>query len=94
MTKKQKILAFLVILPNILAYVYDYFFNQSANWLEDYQNYFKIGFIIISLLSSLWLVYISKKEKNVMWLIFSIILLIFLSVYLYFAIAVASSSLG
>lgn len=92
MNKKLVIVVFLVVLPNLLSFVYDKMFRYSGNWLEDYQNYFKVGFLIISILGTAWLAVISKKEKNYIWLFFSLILLILLLVYLFFGLAIINSS--
>ncbi|MFA5990985.1 MAG: hypothetical protein WC794_01920 [Candidatus Doudnabacteria bacterium] len=92
MTKKLNILIFLVIIPNIMAVVYDKLFRYSSNWFEDYQNFFKLGFVIISVISTGWLVLLSKKDKSYGWLWFAVGLLILLIIYLYFAIAVVNSS--
>ncbi len=90
--KKILILVFLVLLPNALSFVYDQLFRLSGNWLEDYQNYFKVGFLILSIIGAIWLVVISKKGKNYIWLVFSILILIALLAYLYLAFAIINSS--
>ena len=78
MTKTQKIFGFLVVLPLILAYWYDRQFEYSGNWLEDYQNHFKLGFLIVSIVSTLWIIILSKKENNYLWLITSIVIFLIL----------------
>lgn len=93
MVKKISVLLLLVITPVILIQLYNYYFEYAGNWLEDYQNYFKLGFLIISILSTGWLVIRSKKERNNIWLAFSIILLILLLGYLYFALIIINTSL-
>jgi hypothetical protein len=93
MTKKQKILWFLIVLPLVLGFVYDKLFRYSGNWLEDYQNYFKFGFILLSLGSSIWLLIIAKKEQNKTWLSFSILSCILLLVYLYMGFSVANMNI-
>jgi hypothetical protein len=92
MKKKLSILSFLVILPVVLIQLYTYYFEFAGNWLEDYRNYFKLGFLMISILGTGWLIFISKKEKNIIWLIGSAILLILLLAYLYFAIIIINTS--
>jgi predicted Na+-dependent transporter len=92
MKKKIAILVFLVIFPNVLGQIYDNKFRYAGNWLEDYQNYFKLGFLIISILASAWLLFISKKDKSYIWLTFSVILLILLLIYLYFAVTIINTS--
>jgi len=92
MTKKIKILVLLVVLPLLLGFIYDKFFRYAGNWLEDYQNYFKVGFLVISILSTGWLVLISKKEKSWVWFGCSLALLVLLLVYLFFALAIINSS--
>ncbi len=90
--KKINILVFLVIIPNLLGFVYDRLFRHAGNWLEDYQNYFKVGFLVISILATGWLIVLAKKGKNYIWLTCSLILLILLLVYLFFGIAIINSS--
>ena len=92
MAKKLSILLSLVILPNILGIIYDRMFRYAGNWLENYQNYFKIGFIVISIIGTGWLVVIAKKEKSYIWLGFSIILLILLLAYLYAGLIIINTS--
>lgn len=92
MKKKMKILGLLVMLPLLLIQLYTYFFESAGNWLEDYRNYFKVGFLALSIFSSIWLVIISKKEKNWIWFGISTTLLILLLIYLYFALAIINSS--
>ena len=92
MTKKLKILILLVFIPNILSIIYDRLFRYSANWLEDYQNYFKLSLVILSIIGTIWLVFISKKEKSYGWFWATLSLLIILIIYLYFAVAVINSS--
>lgn len=87
MTKKQKVLLILVIIPLCLAFLYNRFFEYAGNWLEDYQNYFKTAFLLISIFGSLWLIKVSRTEKNYLWFIFSIILTILLAIVLYIGIA-------
>jgi len=90
--KKLNILIFGVTFPFILMYIYDYFFQSAGNWggnwfwLEDYQSYFKISFLLFSIVSSIKLITISKKEKNWFWFTPSILLLISLIFYLYMAL--------
>ena len=75
MTKKQKVLVFGVVLPLVLFYLYDMLFRRSGNWLEDYQNNFKIGFLAISVLGAGWLTRLSWLEKSSaknVWLVFSL----------------------
>lgn len=93
MIKKFSILLFGVISPIILIQLYNYYFQIAGNWLEDYQNYFKVGFLIVSILSTVGLVLIAKKEKNYLWLSCSIILLVLLLAYLYFALVIINTSL-
>lgn len=92
MTKKLNILVFLVIIPVLLIQIYTKYFEFAGNWLEDYRNYFKFGFLVLSLISTGWLVLVSKKDKNYGWLWFAVGLLILLLIYLYFAIAIVNSS--
>lgn len=93
MIKKLSILLFLIITPVILIQLYNHYFEYAENWLGDYQNYFKLGFLIISILGSLWLILISKKERNIIWLSCSIVLLLLLLAYLYFALIIINTSL-
>lgn len=92
MKKKILMLCFLVILPVALIQLYTHFFEFAGNWLEDYRNYFKLGFLIVSILGTAWLAVISKKEKSHIWFLFSLILLILLLAYLYFAIIIINTS--
>ena len=92
MIKKLSILLFAIIVPNILSFIYDRMFRYSGNWQEDYQNYFKLGLLIISVFGAGWLVFIAKNEKSYIWLVFSGTLLLFLSIYLYFGVAIINSS--
>jgi len=92
MTKKISIFVFLVVIPNLLGWIYDKIFRYSGNFFEQYQNYFKLGFLIISVLSTGWLIVISKKERSYIWLWLFIVLFILLAIYLFFAIAVINSS--
>ena len=92
MRKKIKILSLLIILPHLLALAYDKQFRYSGNWLEGYQNYFKLGFLAISILGAGWLVAIAKKEKSYIWLACSVILLVLLLFYLYLAVAIINTS--
>ena len=90
MTKKQKILIFLVILPLVLAYLYNRQFEYSGNWLEDYQNHFKFGFVFISIFSTAWLIkltYDNPSPRSKVWLATEIILLIGLVIYTYLGAA-------
>jgi hypothetical protein len=82
MSKKQNIFWFLIVLPEILAYSYSKIFEYSGNWLEDYRVHFVIIFSLVSIISCLWLVKISTKEKNISWIIFSVLLSIILISYL------------
>ena len=90
--KKIKILLSLVILPILLGFIYDKLFRYAGNWLEDYQNYFKIGFLVLSIISTAWLALISKKDKSWVWLVVSLILLVLLFVYTLFALVIINSS--
>ncbi len=92
MTKKQKVLVFCIILPLTLIPIYNQLFQRSANWLEEYQNYFKVGFLLLAVVGDIWLLLISKSEKKIIWLTASVVLLILLIVYCYFALAIANSS--
>jgi predicted Na+-dependent transporter len=94
MLKKISILLLLIILPNILAFIYDNLFRYSGNFLEDYQNYFKIGFIVVSIISTIWLMVISKKGKNYIWFGLSLVLLVLLLIYLYLGLAVINMSIS
>jgi hypothetical protein len=92
MTKKLTVLFLAVIAPIILIQLYNYYFQYAGNWLEDYQNYFKLGFLVISILGTGWLALMAKKDKSYIWLGFSIILLTSLLFYLYFAVAIINTS--
>jgi hypothetical protein len=92
MKKKLGVLLFLVILPIVLIQFYTYYFEFAGNWLEDYRNYFKLGFLVVSILSTGWLAVISKKEKSWVWFSLSLVLLILLLAYLYFAIIIINTS--
>lgn len=92
MTKKQKILGFFVILPLVLAYSYNKYLVYSGNWLEDYQNHFKVVFLLISICSSLWLAIISKKEKDFKWFVFSVSVFVILLYVLYVGLNFVSIS--
>ena len=86
MTKKQKILGLLVILPLKLAYLYDRLFEYSGNWLEDYQYHFKFGFFFIAIFGTVWLAKLTYKDQSMgsrIWLALEIILLVGLKVYAY-----------
>lgn len=93
MSKKQKIFWFLVVLPEVVANLYSRIFEYSGNWLEDYKLYFIVGFSLISILSSSWLILVSFKEKNFIWLIFSSIVLIGLIIYLYLGLAIVNMNI-
>ncbi len=90
--KKLKILFLGIILPVSLTYVYDYFFRSAGNWLEDYQNYFLFGLLLIALIEACHLVLTSYEEKSRVWLVLSVILLIIMAIYFYFAMAFANVS--
>ncbi len=90
--KKWLIFIFLVILPFVLGIFYDKKFEYAGNWLEDYQNYFKVGFLLVSITSSAWLALIAKKEKNIFLLVVSVIIFIILSYILYLGINLISIS--
>jgi cytochrome bd-type quinol oxidase subunit 2 len=92
MTKKQKVLTYLIAIPVILIQVYNFYFQYASNWLEDYQNYFKLTFLTISIIGSIWLIMISKKDKTNIWLALSVILLVLLLLYLYIAITIIKTS--
>lgn len=96
MTKKQKIFGFLVILPLILVYLYDSFFDYSGNWLEDYQYYFKFGFFFIAIFGTAWLVKLTYKAQGFgskIWLFLEVILLLALLVYAYLGAALINFNL-
>ncbi|PIR96025.1 MAG: hypothetical protein COT92_03280 [Candidatus Doudnabacteria bacterium CG10_big_fil_rev_8_21_14_0_10_42_18] len=92
MPKKLKILIFLVISPLVLAYLYDRQFEYAGNWLEDYQNHFKFGFVLISAISSAWIGVIAKKEKDNLWLALSIIIFMILAYIFYLGLNVVNIS--
>ena len=90
MTKKQKILAFLVVIPLVAAYVYDRLFRYSGNWLETNQSYFIFGFALISLFGIGWLIKMTYTEKSLLGrflLILEIILFLGLLGYIYVGLA-------
>ena len=84
----------LIFIPNLLGYIYDKLFRYSGNWLEDYQNHFKFSFLVISILGTVWLIILSKKEKKYIWLMFSVLVLLALLFYLYMGYAVVNMSFG
>ncbi len=94
MQKKIIVLLSLVILPVVLIQVYTFYFEFAGGFLEQYRNYFKVGFLLTSIIGSIWLVVVSKKEKQYTWLVFSILLLIALLIYLYMGLAIINMSYG
>jgi predicted Na+-dependent transporter len=94
MLKKISILLFTIILPLALAQTYAKYFDFAGGWLEQNRNYFKIGFLLTSIFGNIWLIVVSKKEKQYIWLVFSILLLIALLIYLYMGIAIINMSYG
>ena len=94
MNKKLYILLILIVLPEILGFIYDALFRYSGNFLEVYQNYFKVGFLLTSIVGSIWLIVVSKKEKQYIWLAFSTVLLIVLLIYLYMGLVIINMSYG
>ncbi len=94
MTKKINILIFFIILPLILIQVYSHFFEFSGNWLEDSKNYLKMGFLIISLLGSIKLFFLSKINKDRVWLILTVLIFILLLLYGIIALLLINSSLS
>jgi hypothetical protein len=90
MTKKQKILVFLILTPVLIVNLYNKIFNYSSNWFEHNQNFIKIIFLIISTLSSFWLMVVSKKESNKLWFSVSLVITAILLVYLYSAYSISS----
>ncbi len=90
MTKKQKILVFLILTPVLLINLYSKIFNYSSNWFEYNQNFIKIIFLVIATLSSFWLMVISKKESNKLWFSVSLVMAVILLVYLYIAYSISS----
>lgn len=90
MTKKLKILSLGIVLPALLAYLYNIVIDHPGNWLEDYANTIKMGLLIISLISSIYLGIVSKKENNNIWLSISIFFVCILIILIYLAYAVIS----
>lgn len=78
----------MIIIPILLSYGYNFYFNNSGNWLETYQNQFKIGFLILSLASSIWLLLKSVQTKSKIWVTISTILIIGLTIFIYLSISI------
>jgi Na+/H+ antiporter NhaD/arsenite permease-like protein len=98
MKKNIYILLFLIILPILLVPLYDKLFALSGNWTEDYKNYFEFGFLIISLVSSGWLLFMSLQLENTkskyFWVIISLLLIFFIGLYIYIGSSLASIQIG
>jgi len=92
MTKKQKILGFLVLMPIILANLYNKYFERTSDWRENYQNHIKITLLLVSLISSIWIIIIAKKDQSKLWMILGILLTICLAIYLYIGVSIISMS--
>jgi len=80
MTKKQLISILIIFIPLILIQVYDGLFYNSGDWTEDYQNYFKFGFLLLSLVGIIALIFssrvIEKYSLRYFWYALSGVLLI------------------
>ncbi len=94
MDKKQKTLLVFVTVPLVLAWLYNQTFSDSGNWLEDYQNFFKIGFVTLSLIGSIRLFVLARKDKSNLWLIFSVLISLAIVVFLYLGMSITNISFG
>lgn len=92
MTKKQKILGFLVFLPILTVNLYDKAFKYTGDWRENYQNHIKISLLLVSLISSIWIIIIAKEDQSKPWMILGILLTICLAIYLYIGVSLISMS--
>ncbi len=91
LSEKINIIFFLVLLPLIAGFLYDKAFSYSGNGLEDHQNNFKIGFILISLMGVIWLCVIFRKEKKYIWFSLFFLIGIAMVIFLYFAFAIINT---
>ncbi len=64
MTKKQKILIFMILVPVGLAFLYDWSFSRAGTILEDYQYYVKTILLLISTAGLFWLSTFLFEEKK------------------------------
>lgn len=100
MKKNIYILGFLVLLPAVLAWIYDKLFYLSGNWTEDYANPIKFTLLLVSLISSIWILIRSIRATEFgsvykySWIIGSITLILFFTIYIYIGYSLVNMQIG